>query len=75
MVFVPAAGLPWFVALFGRDTLIVSLQTMIVYPEFAAVALWKCSGSIRRLSVTTIATPSRAKSCTSCATASWRISS
>jgi glycogen debranching enzyme len=28
------AGLPWFVALFGRDTLIVSLQTMIVYPEF-----------------------------------------
>ena len=39
MVFVPAAGLPWFVALFGRDTLIVSLQTMIVYPEFAAAAL------------------------------------
>jgi len=32
-------GLPWFVALFGRDTLIVSLQTMIVYPEFAAGAL------------------------------------
>ena len=26
MVFVPAAGLPWFVALFGRDSLIVSLQ-------------------------------------------------
>jgi glycogen debranching enzyme len=39
MVFVPAAGLPWFVALFGRDTLIVSLQTMIVYPEFAAGTL------------------------------------
>jgi glycogen debranching enzyme len=39
MVFVPAAGLPWFVALFGRDTLIVSLQTVIVYPEFAAGAL------------------------------------
>jgi glycogen debranching enzyme len=39
MVFVPAAGLPWFVALFGRDTLIVSQQTMIVYPEFAAGAL------------------------------------
>ncbi len=39
MVFVPAAGLPWFVALFGRDTLIVSLQTMIVYPEFAKGAL------------------------------------
>ena len=39
MVFVPAAGLPWFVALFGRDTLVVSLQTMIVYPEFAAATL------------------------------------
>ena len=39
MVFLPAAGLPWFVALFGRDTLIVSLQTMIVYPEFAAGTL------------------------------------
>jgi glycogen debranching enzyme len=39
MIFVPAAGLPWFVALFGRDTLIVSLQTMIVYPEFAAGTL------------------------------------
>jgi glycogen debranching enzyme len=39
MVFVPAAGLPWFVALFGRDTLIASLQAMIVYPEFAAGAL------------------------------------
>jgi glycogen debranching enzyme len=39
MVFVPAAGLPWFVALFGRDSLIVSLQTTIVYPEFAAGTL------------------------------------
>ncbi|MBV9051712.1 MAG: amylo-alpha-1,6-glucosidase [Hyphomicrobiales bacterium] len=39
MVFVPAAGLPWFVALFGRDTLIASLQTLIVYPDFAMGAL------------------------------------
>ena len=30
MEFVPAAGLPWFVALFGRDSLIVSLQNAIV---------------------------------------------
>jgi glycogen debranching enzyme len=37
--FIPAAGLPWFVALFGRDTLITSLQSMIVYPEFAAGVL------------------------------------
>ena len=39
MVFLPAAGLPWFVALFGRDSLIVSLQNMLVYPEFARGAL------------------------------------
>jgi glycogen debranching enzyme len=37
--FVPAAGLPWFVALFGRDSLIVSLQTAIVHPQFALGAL------------------------------------
>ena len=39
MQFVPAAGLPWFVALFGRDSLIISLQTAIVHPEFARGAL------------------------------------
>ena len=37
--FVPAAGLPWFTALFGRDSLISSLQNMMVYPEFAAATL------------------------------------
>ena len=39
MVFLPAAGLPWFVAPFGRDSLIVSLQNILVYPEFASGAL------------------------------------
>ena len=39
MQFVPAAGLPWFVALFGRDSLIISLQNTIVHPEFARGAL------------------------------------
>ena len=37
--YVPTAGLPWFVALFGRDSLIVSLQTTLVYPDFARGAL------------------------------------
>lgn len=37
--FVPAAGVPWFVALFGRDSLIVALQSMLVYPDFARGAL------------------------------------
>jgi glycogen debranching enzyme len=37
--FVPVAGVPWFVALFGRDSLIVSLQNALVYPGFARGAL------------------------------------
>ena len=39
MVFLPAAGLPWFVAPFGRDSVIVSLQNAFVYPEFACGTL------------------------------------
>lgn len=31
----PAAGIPWFVAVFGRDSVVTSLQTLAVYPEFA----------------------------------------
>ena len=38
-IVVPAAGLPWFMAPFGRDSLIASLQNMIVWPEFARGAL------------------------------------
>jgi len=38
-MFVPAAGVPWFVTVFGRDSLIVSLQNMIVYPDFSRGAL------------------------------------
>jgi glycogen debranching enzyme len=37
--YLPAAGVPWFVTVFGRDSLIVSLQNMIVYPDFARGAL------------------------------------
>jgi glycogen debranching enzyme len=37
--FMPAAGLPWFVAPFGRDALIVSLQNILIYPNFARGAL------------------------------------
>jgi glycogen debranching enzyme len=35
----PAAGTPWFMTVFGRDTLITCLQTMVVGPELAASAL------------------------------------
>ena len=36
---VPAAGIPWFVSLFGRDALVVSLQTLSLSPHFALGAL------------------------------------
>jgi glycogen debranching enzyme len=39
IVFFPAAGLPWFIAPFGRDSLIVSLQNILIYPEFARGSL------------------------------------
>src|SRR5579875_43467 len=37
--FLPAAGLPWFIAPFGRDSLIVSLQNILIHPEFACASL------------------------------------
>ncbi|HEY3118350.1 MAG TPA: glycogen debranching N-terminal domain-containing protein, partial [Chloroflexota bacterium] len=40
-MWLPAAGVPWFVTIFGRDSLIVSLQNMITYPGFARGALKK----------------------------------
>jgi glycogen debranching enzyme len=38
-VWVPAGGVPWYVALFGRDSLIASLQNMLVSAPFARGAL------------------------------------
>lgn len=36
---VPAAGIPWFVSLFGRDSLVVSLQTLMLSPGLALGSL------------------------------------
>ncbi len=36
---VPAAGIPWFVSLFGRDALTVSYQTLALSPRFALGSL------------------------------------
>ncbi len=37
---VPAAGVPWFTALFGRDSLVVALQTLALSPMFPVGALY-----------------------------------
>ncbi len=38
-LFIPAAGIPWYVTLFGRDALIVGMHGITGYPELAAGAL------------------------------------
>lgn len=38
-LWIPAAGVPWYVTLFGRDSLIVSLQTMFVNARLGIGAL------------------------------------
>lgn len=48
-VWLPAAGIPWFVAVFGRDSLIASLQAMSLHPLFAIgtlqkLAAWQSDG-------------------------------
>jgi glycogen debranching enzyme len=35
----PAAGMPWFMTVFGRDTIITCLQTLMFGPELARTAL------------------------------------
>ena len=40
-IWLPAAGVPWFVTIFGRDSLVVSLQNMLVSAGFARGALKK----------------------------------
>ena len=37
--YLPAAGLPWFMTMFGRDSIITSLQTLPFVPELAATTL------------------------------------
>jgi glycogen debranching enzyme len=35
----PAAGLPWFMSIFGRDSILTCLQSLAFYPELAATTL------------------------------------
>jgi glycogen debranching enzyme len=41
----PAAGLPWFMTLFGRDSILTSYQTLPFVPELARTTLWALAES------------------------------
>jgi len=38
---IPAAGIPWYAAVFGRDSLIVALQSMLVHSGFGVGTLFR----------------------------------
>lgn len=38
-LWMPAGGIPWYMTVFGRDSIIVSLQSLAVYHEFARATL------------------------------------
>jgi glycogen debranching enzyme len=42
--FIPAAGLPWFLAIFGRDSAITAMQSLLLGPDIAL-------GTLRQLAV------------------------
>jgi len=67
----PAAGMPWFVAVFGRDAVVTSLQTMAVSYEFGRGTLIKLAQlQATQVDGGTMLNP--AKFCTNCGVASWR---
>jgi glycogen debranching enzyme len=39
LAMLPAAGMPWFMTVFGRDTIVTCLQTMLLGPELAIGSL------------------------------------
>ncbi|HUY97455.1 MAG TPA: glycogen debranching N-terminal domain-containing protein [Verrucomicrobiae bacterium] len=43
-VWLPAAGIPWFVAIFGRDSILASLQSLAAHPLFAIGTLQQLAG-------------------------------
>ena len=64
----PAAGLPWFMTMFGRDSIFTSLQALPFTPELAATTL-QVLGGWQGSRVDDFRDEDPAASCTRCATA------
>ena len=67
---VVAAGAPWFMTLFGRDSLLTSWMTMLVDPDLALGTLADAGPVPGHATSTRSPRRSRAASCTRCASAS-----
>ena len=62
----PAAGIPWYVAPFGRDSLLSACEALMINPDVARGTLLVLAG-LQAAPTRAGAMPSRARSCTSCA--------
>ena len=67
----PAAGLPWFMTMFGRDSIFTSLQSLPFTPELAATTL-RVLGDWQGSRRDDFRDEDPAGSSTRCATARWR---
>jgi glycogen debranching enzyme len=67
-----AAGVPWFVTLFGRDSLIAALEALAFDPNVAAQTLHVLASYQGTKSITG-GTRSRGRSCTNSASEKWPI--
>ena len=67
-----AAGVPWYVALFGRDSIITALETLAFAPEVGRATLDGAGPPPGPRAATRSGTRSRARSCTNFGWGSWR---
>ena len=68
----PAAGIPWYVAPFGRDSLLAACESLMINPEVARGTLIALAGAAGARTMSRGAMRSRGRSCMSCGRGSSR---